>query len=142
MAFAIDTSGRFGERAARRLREEKIAWLTTVDRAGTPQPIPVWFLWDGDRSVLVYSQELTPKLRNIRRNPRVSLNLDGDGHGGNIVVVLGEARVSDADPPASDVPEYVEKYDEYMDRNGWTAEDFARLYPVPIRITLQRLRGH
>ena len=137
----FETRTRFGERAKRRLREEKIAWLTTVDGAGTPQPIPVWFLWDGEESVLVYSQPDTPKLRNIERNPRISLNLDGDGQGGNIVVLLGEARVSD-DPPASDVPEYVDKYDDYMDRNGWMPEDFARLYSVPIRIRLRRLRGH
>jgi PPOX class probable F420-dependent enzyme len=141
MAFSIDTATRFGERADHRLREEKLGWLTTVDGAGTPQPIPVWFLWDGGESILVYSRPDTPKLRNIERQPRVSLNLDGDGRGGDIIVVLGEARVSD-DPPASDLPDYVDKYDEYMDRNGWTAEEFARLYSVPIRIRLQRLRGH
>jgi len=138
----IDESREFGKRAARRLREAPIAWLTTVDRAGTPQPVPVWFLWDGDRSVLVYSQEMTPKLRNIRRNPRVSLNLDGNGQGGDIVVVLGEAAVSTNDPPANRIPEYVDKYEEYMDRNGWGPDQFAQLYPVPIRITLRRLRGH
>jgi len=138
----IDERSEFGKRAARRLREAPIAWLTTVDRAGTPQPVPVWFLWDGDRSVLVYSQEMTPKLRNIRRNPRVSLNLDGNGQGGDIVVVLGEAAVSKDDPPASRIPEYVDKYEEYMDRNGWGPDQFAQLYPVPIRITLKRLRGH
>ena len=138
----IDETSPFGERAARRLREEKLAWLTTVDGKGAPQPIPVWFLWDGDRTVLVYSREPTPKLRNIRRNPRVSLNLDGNGEGGDIVVLLGEARISEDDPPASRLPAYVEKYEEYMDRNGWSPDEFARLYSVPIRITVSRLRGH
>jgi len=41
----LDTSTEFGQRAERRLRDEKLAWLTTVDAKGTPQPIPVWFLW-------------------------------------------------------------------------------------------------
>jgi PPOX class probable F420-dependent enzyme len=138
----IDESTTFGKRAARRLREEIIGWFTTVDGTGTPQPVPVWFLWDGDRSVLFYSQEMTAKLRNLRRNPRCSLHLDGNGRGGDIVVLLGEAHVSHDDPPANQVPEYVKKYEDAMDRNGWGPVDFARLYPVPIRITLKRLRGH
>jgi len=138
----IDQGSEFGKRAAQRLRDELIAWLTTVDRAGTPQPIPVWFLWDGDSSVLVYSQPDTPKLRNIGANPRVSLNLDGDGRGGDIVVLLGEAHVAEAEPPARDVPAYLEKYRDAMAANSWSADEFTRLYSVPIRVTLSRLRGH
>ncbi len=137
----LDTSTPFGQRAERRLHEEKIAWLATVDVSGTPKPIPVWFLWDGDRSVVVYSRPDTPNLRAIENNPRVSLNLDGDGQGGDIVVALGEASVSD-DPPANEVTAYVEKYAPLIARNNWTPESFAADYSVPIRIRLRRVRGH
>ncbi len=88
----LDTSSEFGRRAARRLHEERLAWLTTVSPRGTPQPVPIWFLWDGDASILLYSRPDTPKLRNIAANPRVSLHLDGNGQGGDVVVCLGEAR--------------------------------------------------
>jgi PPOX class probable F420-dependent enzyme len=137
----IDEQTEFGSRAARRLGEEKLAWLTTVDGSGTPRPVPVWFLWDGEGSILLYSRPGMPKLRNIARNPRMSLHLDGDGTGGDIVVALGEARVSN-DPPADRVPEYVAKYTWGFERNGWTAEEFAALYSVPIRISVRRVRGH
>jgi PPOX class probable F420-dependent enzyme len=137
----IDETTEFGARAARRLREDRLAWLTTVDAAGTPQPIPVWFLWDGKASVLVYSQPGTAKLRNLERSPRVSLHLDGDGQGGDIVVVTGEAQISD-DPPADRVSEYVAKYTWGFERNRWTPEEMARMYSTPIRIQLRRLRGH
>jgi PPOX class probable F420-dependent enzyme len=137
----LDTSSEFGRRAERRLHEEKIAWLTTVDSAGTPQPVPVWFLWDGDDSVLLYSRPDTPKLRAIAANPRVSLNLDGNGQGGDIVVAIGEASVSE-DPAAHEVPEYVEKYAPLIERNGWTPESFAADYSVPVRIRVHRVRGH
>jgi len=137
----LDTSTEFGQRAERRLREEKLAWLTTVDRAGTPRPVPVWFLWDGEESVLIYSRPGTPKLRAIAGNPRVSLNLDGDGNGGDIVVALGEVVESD-DRPAHEVPEYLEKYRPLIERNGWTPESFAADYSVPIRLTVRRVRGH
>ena len=70
MAITIDTSTPFGERAARRLREEPLAWLVTVSPAGQPQPSPVWFEWDAS-GILLYSKPDTPKLRNIAANPRV-----------------------------------------------------------------------
>lgn len=137
----IDETTDFGARAGRRLREDHLAWLTTVDGRGTPQPVPVWFLWDGAASLLVYSRPGTAKLRNIERNPRVSLNLDGDRQGGDIVVCLGAAHVSD-DPPADRVPEYVAKYRHFIERNGWTAASFAADYSVPLRITITSVRGH
>jgi PPOX class probable F420-dependent enzyme len=137
----LDESSEFGLRGARRLREDVLAWLTTVDRRGTPQPIPVWFLWDGGTSILVYSRPGTAKLRSIEGNPRVSLHLDGNGQGGDIVVCLGEARVSD-DPPADEIPDYVQKYSSLIERNRWTPESFAADYSVPLRIEVTRIRGH
>ena len=115
--------------------------MTTVDAKGTPQPVPVWFLWGGEDSILIYSRPDTPKLRAIERNPRVSLNLDGNGTGGDIVVALGEAAVSD-DPPADRIPAYVEKYRPRLDWNRWSPEQFAADYSVPIRIRVTRIRGH
>ena len=138
----LDERTEFGQRAARRLHEEHLAWLTTVSPSGQPQPVLVWFLWDGDSSVLLYSRPNTPKLRNIGENPRVSLHLDGDGRGGNAVVCLGQARVSD-DRPANEVSDYVEKYRSLIvDRNRWTPESFAADYSVPMRISVSRIRGH
>lgn len=43
-----DTTSEAGGHAERRLREERIAWLTTVRADGQPQSVPVWFLWDGE----------------------------------------------------------------------------------------------
>jgi PPOX class probable F420-dependent enzyme len=137
----LDFETEFGARAARRLREERLAWLTTVSPRGTPQPVPVWFLWDGERSILLYTRPGKPKLRNIEANPRVSFHLDGNGQGGDIVVCQGEARVSD-DPPAHEIAEYVEKYAALIERNRWSPESFAADYSVPLRISVERIRGH
>lgn len=136
----IDPSTEFGARVERRLHGETVGWLTTVDPGGTPQPIPVWFLRDGD-TLLLYSKPGTPKLRNLEANPRVALNLDGDGRGGDIVVFTGEAAVSD-DPPADRVQRYVDKYRESMQRIGMTPAEFAAAYSVPLRLRLEKLRGH
>ena len=137
----IDTTTEFGQRVERRLRDETIGWLPTVGADGTPQPSPIWFLWDG-QTILIYSQPNTPKLRNIERNPRVALNLDGDGRGGDIVVLAGEARVDREAPGAADHAEYLEKYRQAIKRIGMTPEQFAVSYSVPIRLTPAKLRGH
>jgi PPOX class probable F420-dependent enzyme len=138
----IDTSTEFGARAARRLREERVAWLTTVTPAGAPVPSPVWFLWDGAEAVTMYSLDGTPRLRNIESNPRVALHFDGDGGGGDIVVFSGRASIERAGPPADRHQAYVEKYGWGFERLRTTPEEFAARYSVPVRITLEKLRGH
>jgi PPOX class probable F420-dependent enzyme len=134
-------SSEFGDRVARRLREEIVVWMTTVSPSGGPLPMPVWFLWDGDKSVLMYSRE-SPRVRNLERNPSVSLNFDGDGRGGDIVVFSCTAALDPGAPAAHENPEYVAKYDRYIARLGMTPEAFAERYHVPVRIALERLRGH
>jgi PPOX class probable F420-dependent enzyme len=136
----LDPSTDFGARATRRLNEEIIGWLTTVSPSGQPQPVPVWFLWDGGESILLYSKPDKPKLSNIERSPRVSLHLDGNGLGGDVVVVLGSARVTD-DRPANEVAEYVEKYGSRIAALNWTPATFATDYSVPLRIDVSRISG-
>ena len=137
----IDTATDFGRRVALRLENDRLVWLTTVAQDGTPQPSPIWFLWDG-RSVLMYSRPNTPKLRHIQRNPNVSLNFDGNGQGGDIVVLTGQAHLAEGEPPANRLAAYTDKYGEMIRRIGMDAETFAKGYSIPVRITLARLRGH
>jgi PPOX class probable F420-dependent enzyme len=137
----LDTTTEFGARVARRLREELIGWLVTVSADQTPQPIPVWFLWDG-QALLIYSRPETAKLRNIARNSRVALHLDGDGQGGDVVILTGEARVAPDAPAATQVPAYVEKYRQGMKRIGMTPETFARTYSIALKLTPSRVHGH
>jgi hypothetical protein len=57
-------------------------------------------------------------------------------------VCLGAANLSD-DPPAHEVPAYIEKYyDLIVNRNRWTPDSFAADYSVPLRIAISRIRGH
>ncbi len=127
-------------RAEQRLRDELIIWLTTVTPAGLPQTSPVWFLWDG-AEFLIYSLPGTARTRNIEANPRVSLNLDGDGQGGAVVTIEGRARLDLHAPASTDVPDYAAKYRQKISSHGWTPESFAADYPIPIRITPTRARS-
>lgn len=137
----LDTSTEFGKRAERRLQEERIIWLVTVRRDGMPQPLPVWFLWEDD-TVLIFTQPGTQKITNLEQNPKAALHLDGDGRGGDIIVLEGEAQLLNGEFTATDVAAYIEKYREGFKRVGTTSEGFARSYSVPIRFYIGRIRGH
>lgn len=137
----LDRSTEFGARVERRLRDEQIVWLTTVRADQTPQPSPVWFLWDG-ATVLIYSRPDTPKLRNIARNPIVALNFDGDGRGGDIVVMTGTAQIEPDAPPPHEIEAYLAKYRDGIARIGMDPERFGRAYSVALRVTLTSIRGH
>jgi PPOX class probable F420-dependent enzyme len=133
----LDTTTETGARAERRLREEEIAWISTVRSDGQPQSVPIWFLWEGE-TFLIYSQPGRQKLRNIARNPRVGLNLNSNAHGGDVVRVEGRAGIVQDAPPASEVGEYVEKYRDSIARIGFDPQSFARAYSVAFRVTPTR----
>jgi PPOX class probable F420-dependent enzyme len=141
MAVEIDESTEFGARAARRLREEVVVWMTTITPAGAPVPRPVWFIWDGADTVVMYSRPQL-RIRNIESNPHVTLNFDGDGGGGDIVVLSATAAVDRDLPAANESPEYLAKYDEHITRIGMTPDSFAEAYSVPVRVRLEKLQGH
>jgi PPOX class probable F420-dependent enzyme len=134
----IDLRSKLGVRVAKRLQEERILWLTTVASDGTPQPNPVWFFWDG-KTIYVRSQPSSHKLKNITSNPKVSLNFQVDGNGGDVAVITGDATI-DRNPPKPD-PKYIEKYREAIPQIGHSAESLAATYSVLIRITPNKLRG-
>ena len=63
----IDESSEFGARVAKRLREEKVVWLTSVTPGGSPIPSPVWFWWDGEETVRMFSLPDTARGRNLEK---------------------------------------------------------------------------
>jgi PPOX class probable F420-dependent enzyme len=136
----IDETNEFGRRVARHLREEHVVWLTTVTRSGAPLPRPVGFLWDGERTVSIYSQP-GARIRNITRNPKVTLNFGGDGHGGDIVVLSGTAEIDDSAASAAENPEWIAKYAEEWRRGGMTPESFAQRFSIPLRISISDVHG-
>jgi PPOX class probable F420-dependent enzyme len=137
----IDLTTDFGHRVEKRLWDEWIIWLTTSGSDLTPQPRPVWFYWNG-LDFLIFSRPDTHKLRHISVRPLVSLHLDSDGRGGDIVVFTGLARILEIAPPVEEVEIYFEKYRVGLKRLDLTPEAFAQRYRIAIRVTPETLRGH
>ena len=137
----IDRSTDFGARAARRLAEEQVGWLTTVRADGMPQPVPVWFHWDGE-TLLIFSEPAARKVRNLAGNPRASLHFNTDGDGDDVVVVTGEARTGTEMPPPEQLAAYAEKYAEGMKQQNLTPEAMLATYSTVIYLTPARVTGH
>ena len=123
-----------------RLNTEQTIWLTSVCEDGTPQPTPVWFLWH-EQKILLFSQPKAQKLRNIRANPKVALNLNTDEWGGHVLVITGEAHIETAPVPQAQLEAYLEKYREGIKSIGMTPESLQREFSTPIRVTPNRIRG-
>lgn len=136
----IDFTTDLGHRAEEHLKTDQVVWLTTVGADGTPQPNPVWFLWDGE-TLLIYSQPTAKRLKNIARRPKVSLHFATDPDAAEVIVLTGEARVDPAGLPANQVEDYLEKYKQGIANLGMTPASLAADYSVAFRVMPEKLRG-
>jgi PPOX class probable F420-dependent enzyme len=119
--------------ALERLASDMIGWLTTVTPDGQPQTFPIWFLWE-DGEALIFSDKRARRNINIAADPRVTLHLNDNGKGGDIVVLEGEARIDSTAPSVPDHTAYRAKYEQWIVDFIGTAEEMATIYNVPIRI--------
>ena len=124
-----------------RLQTNLMAWLTTVNQAGRPDSVPVWFLVRDDDSILIYSQPGKAKLRNLDTNPNVALGLDVTDIGRDIIRIEGTAVHVAGHSPADQVPGYVAKYTERIGAMFATVEKFAEAFTEAIVITPNRLHA-
>jgi PPOX class probable F420-dependent enzyme len=142
----------FGRTVRARLREEPIIWLTTVAASGTPQPNPVWFLWQpdegsdrGEGSFLIYHDNTAARLRTLTERPRVSLNFNSDpaAESGSITVFTGSVEILEGHPPAHEVPAYAAKYGPRVQAwdSGRDLAAFMAKYSIVTRIRPDKVRG-
>ena len=138
--MVFDTGSDSDLHALERLRTDMIGWLTTVTPDGQPQTFPIWFLWE-DGEALIYSDRRARRNHNIRANPRVSLHLNDNGRGGDVVILEGEARIDDATPALERNEAYLAKYGTWIVDSFSSAEEMATVYNVPVRIRPTRGRA-
>jgi PPOX class probable F420-dependent enzyme len=137
----LDLTTDFGRKVQDFLGREYVIWLTTVGADQTPQPRPVWFIWQ-EGSFLIYSQRHAHKVRHLAARPNVSLHFNADATADkDVIVFTGPASMDPSEPPPHLVPAYLEKYRSGIDGLEMTLEEFGREYPVAIRVRPHSMRG-
>ena len=137
----VDFKSNFGRAIKQHLANQYVIWLTTVDSKLTPQPRPVWFIWEND-SFLIFSQAHAQKVKHILKHPRVALHFNTDETGDKQVIVFtGEASIDAASPAAHESPLYLRKYKAGIADLEMTPEEFSREYSVAIKINPTEVRG-
>ena len=136
----LDLTTEWGRHAEQRLQSNIIAWLTTVGSNGRPYTVPVWFLWDGN-TVLIFSQPEKQKIRNLRKNARVTLALDDTKEGEDVVIVEGTAEILDNPDISLTQAVYVEKYGGKIQEMEMTPESLAADFSIGIRVTPTKFRS-
>ena len=137
----IDLNSTFGEAVKEHLKNQYVIWLTTVDSNLTPQPRPVWFIWEAE-SFLIFSQAKAHKVAHIKKNPKVALHFNTDETGDkHVVVFVGDASIDANCAPAHEVPEYFKKYKEGISNLDMTPEGFSDEYCIALRIRPTEIRG-
>ena len=78
------------------LRTHKTIILNSIGPDGVPHPMPMWFVADDDFVVSMATFRGTQKIRNLQRDPRVSLLVEAGREYSKLkgVVIYGTAELS------------------------------------------------
>lgn len=91
------------ESARQMVESGRLAHLVTLNRDGSPQVSCIWVGLDGDEIVAGHLFGAQQKLRNVRRDPRVSLSIEGTEIQPpgllQYLVVHGRARLTEGGAP-------------------------------------------
>ena len=123
------------------LRDDPVAWLSSVQADGRPHVAPVWFHWDGEQ-IVAFSKPNARKVDNLRERPTVMLAVGSPGPGFDVELIEATAELPDR--PATEVmPEgFGAKYRELLRRAGLSAQRFAEVYSQPIVLRPTRFLGY
>ena len=137
----IDLTTEFGQKVKRHLEEEYFIWFTTVGTDLTPQPRPVWFIWEDD-SFLIFSRPDAHKVAHLKEHPKVALHFNTDAKADeDVIVFLGVAEIDLELPPAHEIRAYLKKYGTGIEELNMTPATFSQEYSVAIKIKPTKVRG-
>jgi nitroimidazol reductase NimA-like FMN-containing flavoprotein (pyridoxamine 5'-phosphate oxidase superfamily) len=117
------------------LRSTIPARLAYVWPDGTPRVVPIWFHWNGSEFVLA-SPTKAPKLKALKKNPKVALTIDDNTFPHKVLMVRGTAVMEEVE---GIVPEYEMAATRYFDEaqaNAWLGQ-LRKLISGMVRIRVR-----
>ncbi|MBE3143885.1 MAG: pyridoxamine 5'-phosphate oxidase family protein [Planctomycetes bacterium] len=122
------------------LNEAPVARLSSMNPDGTIHIAAVYFKYDnGD--ILIGTQDVTHKVRNIKHNPNVTVLIDNQAPPWKGVLIYGEAELDYEDV----VAKRISIFERYMlaENARKLAADLANSYtPVVIRVKPKRMTSY
>jgi len=122
------------------LNEAPVARLSSMNPDGTIHIAAVYFKYDnGD--ILIGTQDVTHKVRNIKHNPNVTVLIDNQAPPWKGVLIYGEAELDYEDV----VAKRISIFERYMPAENARklAADLANSYtPVVIRVKPKRMTSY
>jgi hypothetical protein len=116
------------------LRSNIPARLAYIWTDGTPRVIPIWFHWTG-REFVMATPPKAPKLKALKKNPKVSLTIDDNVFPHKVLLVRGTARLENVN---GIVPEYATAAQRYFgpeQGEAWV-KHLSSLITSMVRITI------
>ena len=79
------------------LAGSKTISVVSLGSDGFPHPMPMWFVFDGDGTIRMTTYKASQKVKNIRRDPRVSLLIESGKTYSELkgVVIYSNAEIID-----------------------------------------------
>ncbi len=117
------------------MQKPAFAHLATIREDGTPQVTPVWFDYDGE-FVLIDSAEGRLKDRNIRRDPRVTIEIQDPANPYRYLEIRGKVEVVTTDGANDMIDKLSMKY------LGQAKYPYARPGEVRVLYKIRPLKAH
>ena len=116
------------------LRSKIPARLAYIWTDGTPRVIPIWFHWNG-REFIMATPPKAPKLKALKKNPKVSFTIDDNLFPHKVLLVRGTARLDNFN---GIVPEYAAAAERYFGPEQGEAwlKHLSSLTSTMVRITI------
>jgi PPOX class probable F420-dependent enzyme len=111
------------------LEGRRNAYLATLMPDGSPHVTPVWIDVDGE-DVVVNTSEGTVKLANVRRDPRVAINIESEDDRYRVLSLRGRVTAIES---SAEVDEHIDALSMRHDGVPWTQEDEEARVRIRIR---------
>jgi PPOX class probable F420-dependent enzyme len=116
------------------IESPNFAYIATVNKDGSPQVTPVWIEHDGNY-IVVNSEQKRLKVRNVKRDPRVSLNVAEAANPYHYLTIKGHVVEVTAEGGFEGIDRLAKKYIG-QDKYPWNKPEDVR---VQIRIAVDKI---
>jgi PPOX class probable F420-dependent enzyme len=120
------------------LHEPHLARLSTINPDGTPHTMPIWYEWR-DGAIWMSTQSIQRKVKNMQRDPRVTVLIDKDGFPYKGVMIYGEASLDFEDAVNKRISIFERYFGDHARAVAYAQELAKKWEPVMVRITPTRM---